>query len=207
MAGQLQAVHPVEGFAHAAPHRQDAVVAQNEGFTLPQVLHQRGLLGQIEHHALVVVVANFEETHSRLGEGQQSTFERRHRHGRPAVGVDDAVHLGASLVHRTVDHIAGFVDAVVQVAKVGLGQDVAIVVNFDEARRGDFFVHHAVGVDEKSTVFAGHARRDVVGHHVGHAVDGHQAVTSRQIHPRLPLCGSAACLHRFDFQKSVFNHG
>ena len=73
-------------------------------------------------------------------------------------------------MHGAVDHVAGLVDAVVQIAEVGGGENAAVMAHLDQAGGRDLLVHHAVCVDEKGTVFTGHARRNMVGHHVGHAV-------------------------------------
>ena len=106
----------------------------------------------------------------------------------------------------TVDDVTCFVDAVIQITKIGLVQNVAMDVNFDQARGGNLFIHHAVGVDQKSAFLAGHTARDVIGHHVGHAINIHQAITRRQVDTGLPLLWRAAMLHRFNFQSTVFTH-
>ncbi len=180
-------MHPVKGLAHRAAHRQRAMVAQDQRFALTQVLQQGLLLLQVQHHALVVVIANLQKAHGRLRQRQQPAVQRGHSHRRPAVRVDHAVHVMARGVHRAVDHVAGLVDAVVHVAKVRLGQDGAVQVHLDQAGRRDLFVHHPVGVDEERVVFARHAGRDVVGHHVGHAVKLDQPVTGGQIDTGLPF--------------------
>ena len=90
---------------------------------LAQVGEQRRLLAVVEHHALVVVVADLEEAHRGLRDRQQAAFAARTPPSRPSVGVDHAGHVGARAVDRAVDHVARPVDAVVERAEVGLGED------------------------------------------------------------------------------------
>ena len=61
------------------------------------------------------------------------------------------------------------------------------MVDLDQARRGDLLVHHPVGIDQEGARLARHARRDVVGHHVGHAVEIDQPVAGGEVDARLPL--------------------
>ncbi len=43
-------------------------------------------------------------------------------------------------------HKAGAVDAILEVAEVGLGEDVALMVDLDQARGSDLLVEQPVGV-------------------------------------------------------------
>ena len=69
-----ETMHPVEGLADGAAHHQSIMVAQNQGLAGTQVAHERFLLGQIEHHATVIVISNFQETHRGLGDRQQAAL-------------------------------------------------------------------------------------------------------------------------------------
>ena len=89
-----------------------------------------------------------------------------------------------------VDHEAGAVDAVVEaVVELRLGEDVAVVVDLEQARRGDLLVEQAVGVDQEGIVLARHPHRDVVGDQVGHAVEVDQPVAGGEIDTSLPFLG------------------
>jgi hypothetical protein len=111
------------------------------------------------------------------------------------VGVDDAVDVRLGLVEGAVDDEARLVDAVVQLAEVRLGQDVAVVVDLDQARGGDFLVQHAVGVDEEGALLARHPRRDVVGDHVRHFVERHQPVAGGKVDAGDPFRFGAVHFH------------
>ncbi len=183
-------MHGVERLGDGLAGGEQAVVAQDHGVVVAEVPDQLLAILGVDHHALVVVIADPGEAHRGLGVGQQAAFHRRHRHAGPGVGVDDAVHVGLGHVDRAVDHEAGAVDAVVEARpELGLGQHVAVVVDLDQARGGDLLVEHAVGVDQEMVGLARHAHRDVVGDQVGHAVDVHQPVAGGEIDAGLPFLG------------------
>src|SRR3546814_1731000 len=70
-------MHPVKGFANAAARNQRAMIAQDQCLAIAQVAHQRFLFVVLEHHAHIVVIADLQEAHGRLGNGQQTAIERR----------------------------------------------------------------------------------------------------------------------------------
>lgn len=80
---------------------------------------------------LDVATANLQEAHRRLCQGQQAALERRHRHRRPTVRMDHAGDVRARCMDRAVDDVARLVDAVVQIAEIGLGQDRSAAVDLD----------------------------------------------------------------------------
>src|SRR6202158_3825948 len=90
-------------------------------------------------------------------------------------------------MHRAMDNVAGLVHAVVKGSEIGRAENLAVVVDLDQARRGNLLVQHPVGVDQKRARLTRYARRYVVGDHVGHAVELDQAITRRKIDGRLPL--------------------
>ena len=102
------------------------------------------------------------------------------------MSVKHAGDIRPGFVNGAVNDIAGKVDAVIG---IGLGNDVALDVDFDEARCRDFLVEKAVKIDQQM-LGAGNARRDMVVDKVGHAVGIDQPIASGEIDPSLPfLCG------------------
>jgi hypothetical protein len=195
-----QPVHPVEGLADAASRHQRPVIPEDHGFPVTKVADQGFFFGRVEDHALVVVIADLEEAHRRLGDGQEAAFQRRDGHRRPAVDVDDARDIVTRLVDRAVDDVSGLVDAIIQSAEIGPGQDLSIEVHLDQAGGGDFLVQHAVGIDQERAGFSGHAGRDVIGDHVRHAIERDQPVAGGQVDARLPFFGWAGTFKRGDIQ-------
>jgi hypothetical protein len=101
--------------------------------------------------------------------------------------VNHASDIVPGTVNRAVNHIPCFVDAVVQLAKIRLTQNVSIYVDFDEAGGRDLFIEHSVGVDQESALLIGHRCGDVVGHHVRHLIVRNQPIARREIDPGFPL--------------------
>jgi len=116
------------------------------------------------------------------------------------VRVNHAGHFGPRRMHGAVDNVAGLIHAVVKGSEIGRAEDVAIVVDLDQARRRNLLVQHAVGVDQKGVLFRRDAGRNVIGHHVGHAIQLDEAITRREIDPRLPLRCGAVSAHRTELE-------
>jgi hypothetical protein len=184
LAGLLQPVHRDEGFADGAPRGEQAVVAQDHRGVSAQVAHEALLLVEVDRRAFIVVVPDVAEEHRILRERQQAALERRDGHAGGRVGVDHAVDVMARLVHGAVDHEAGQVDAV---AGARIQHQLAVEVDLDQARGGDFLVGVAVGVDEEVAVLARHAPGYVVVDEVVHAEQRDQAVAGRDVHAHLPF--------------------
>ena len=102
------------------------------------------------------------------------------------MGVQHAGDVRARLVDRTVDHVARFVDAVVGLR---FPNDLALDIDFGEARCRDFLVEHAVKVDQQVVLAARDARGDVVVDQVGHGILVEQAIAGGEIDARLPFLG------------------
>ena len=198
-------MHPVEGFADCAPDGQCAVVAQDHGLAIAKVAHQRFLFGFIQHDALIVVIGDLQETHGGLCQWQQATLERRYGHRGPAVRMNHAANLGTRGVHGAVNDGPRPVQPVAEIAVVRRGEDVAVMVDLEQARGGDFLVHQAVGVNEEAALFARDARRNVVSHHVGHPVKVHQPVTRGEIDARLPFGVRDFVLERGNLQYAILS--
>ena len=54
-------MRPVERFSHGAADDKRAVVAQDQRFAFAQVTHQGFLLSVVQHHALVLVIADLQK--------------------------------------------------------------------------------------------------------------------------------------------------
>ena len=171
------------------------MVSKHHGVMGPQVSDQTLALFQINGRSLKIMVAQVtHEAHRRLGHGQQTTNHARDRHTRSGVGVDHAIDIVASLVDGAVDHIPRLVDAVIGVWFV---EDVAVDVDFDKTRSGDFFVQEAVQIDEQ-VIGAWNFQGDVVVDQVRHAVQIHETVTSSKLHSGQPLLMADHGLKRFE---------
>src|SRR5437764_1445148 len=70
------------------------------------------------------------------------------------MGVQHAGDIRARLVDRTVDYVARFVDAVVGLR---FPNDLALDIDFGEARCRDFLVEHGVKVDQQVVLAARYA--------------------------------------------------
>src|SRR5689334_1561044 len=107
---------------------------------------------------MVVVVADLQKTHRGLRDRQQTAFERRYRHRRGGMDVNDTGDIGPRLVNGAMNNEAGAVYPIVELAEIGATQDIAAVIDLDQTRRGDLFVQHAVRVDQKSVRLSVDAR-------------------------------------------------
>ncbi|KAG0923630.1 hypothetical protein G6F31_019432 [Rhizopus arrhizus] len=83
-----------------------------------------------------------------------------------------------------MDHIAGRIDAVTGGRRA---EDIAGQIDLDQAGRGDFVIHHAVGVDQQVIVRAGDARGDMVVDQVAHSEVRHQPVAGGQLDAGVPF--------------------
>ena len=169
----------------------------------PEVGDDALTLVEVDRRPFVVMIADVpDETDRGLRQRQEPARHRRHRHAGAGVGVQHALHFGPRLVDRAVDHVAGFVDAVVG---VGLPDDVALYVDLDQARGGDLLVDHAVEVDEEMILRARDARRDVIVDQVGHAVLVDQAIAGGEIDACLPFFRRDLCADRLEVGRVI--HG
>ena len=141
------------------------------------------------------MVTNLQKAHRSLRHGQQAAFERRYGHRRPRVRVDHAGHFRPRRMHGAMDNVAGLVHAVAKGSEIGRAENLPIVVDLDQARRGNLLIQHPVGIDQKRSVLTRHARRNVVGDHVGHGVELDEAITRRKIDARLPLRLGTCSVH------------
>ena len=101
--------------------------------------------------------------------------------------MQDTANIVAGFVNGAMDHRACAVDAIAQATKIRAAEHFAGKVDFKQARGSDFFVHHAVRVDQKHTFFARDASGNMIGNHVRQAIHINQAVTGGQIDARLPF--------------------
>src|SRR4051812_25483513 len=183
-AGLFELVHGVERLLHVRPAGEEAMVPHDQGIVLAEIADDPLALVEIDRRPFVVVIADVaDEADRSLRQRQQPALHGRHRDAGPGVGVQHAFDLRPRLVDRAVDHVAGLVDAVVG---VGLGDDLALDVDLDQARRGDLLIKETIEIDQQ--VFgAGNARRDVVVDQVGHLVLIDQPVAGGELDPSLPF--------------------
>jgi len=86
------------------------------------------------------------------------------------------------------------VDAIVG----GIEERIAVEVDLDQAGRIDFLVEHPVRVDQKMIRRSRNAAGDVVGDHLGHAVQRGEAITGGEIDAGLPFLRADLLANRFD---------
>ena len=202
-AGQFELVHGVERLLDGRAAGQQPMIAHDQRVVRPEIVDDALALVEVDGRALIVVIADMaDEPHRGLRQRQQPARHRRHRHAGAGVGVEHAGDVRPRLVDGAVDHVTGFVDAVVG---VGLPDDLALDVDLDQARRGDLLVEHAVEIDEQMIVAAGNARRDVVVDEVGHPVLVDQAIAGGEVDARLPLLGRDLAADRLEVGRIV--HG
>jgi hypothetical protein len=159
------------------------VVAQDHDALVAQVGEQALALLHVEGHALVVVICHLVVDQQRvLRKRQQAFVLRRYAAAVARVQVDHAFELGPCGVDAAVDDEAGRVDDV-----VGIAQQLAVLVDLDQARGGDLLEHHPVGVEQELVVGAGDARREVVADQVGPAEQRHQPVGRGEVQAYLPF--------------------
>ncbi|MNF46835.1 hypothetical protein D3C84_280130 [compost metagenome] len=116
-----------------------------------------------------------------LTDRQHALLLRRNRYACRGVGMQHARHVVTHFVHRAMDGVAGGVDLVRTVHLLVTG-----LIDFDQARSGDFVEHHPERIDQE--IFgARYLGRNVGEDQIIPAMQGHQPITGGQIHPRLPL--------------------
>jgi hypothetical protein len=195
-AGPLGPIHPDEGLADRAPHRQQAVVAQEQHVVLAEIARDRLALAEVGGDALVGVVGGAGDHRQRvLRDRQQPALLRRHADARLRMRVHAAGDIRPRHVHGAMDDEAGRIDLVVRVA-----DDVAVDIHLDQARGGDLLEHEAIGIDEEVVAGTRHAGRKMRADQVRPAEQVHQPVGRRQVDAPLPLGGRHArlgCAARF----------
>src|SRR5262249_36171569 len=102
-----------------------------------------------------------------------AALHRGNRHAGAGMRMQHAGNIGAGPMDRAVNHISGFVDVVVGLR---FPENLAVDMDFDQARGGDLLVEKAVKIEQHGVVFAGNTGGDVVIDEVGHAVDIDQAI-------------------------------
>ena len=170
------------------------MVAQNHGFVIAEVGHQPLALADIVGDAFKVVIGDVQKPHRGLRQRQQPAFHRRDRHAGRGVGMRDAVDIVAGHMNGAVNDKAGGVDAIVG----GIEEGVAVEVDLDQAGRIDFLVEHPVRVDQEMIGRSRNAAGDVVGDHLGHAVQRGEAIAGGEIDPGLPFLRADLLADRFD---------
>jgi len=106
-------------------------------FLLPRSRCRRGALVMVERDAFIVVIGEIEGDELRgLVQRQQAFHAARDRGAVGRVEMQHAAGILADFMDRRMDGEAGRVDAV-----VALGQLVAVEVDLDQARSGDFVEH------------------------------------------------------------------
>ncbi len=146
VAGPLEVVELFERVPDRGAAGEQPVVAQDHHLVRTEVAHQPVLLGRIERHAFVVVVAHaLVEAHRVLRQVQQAALLRRHRESGGGVGVQHAGELRSRAVHAAVDEEPGRVHA----DAGGVQKDLALQVHLHQARRRHLVEQHAVGIDEE----------------------------------------------------------
>ncbi len=163
------------------------MVAQDQRRLVAEVADQSRALVEIEGDALVVVVADPIVEHRRmLVDVQQAFLQAGDGDAGAGMRVQDAVDLRPRHVHGAVDDEAGVVHGI-----TGVLDDVALVVDLDQARRGDLVEHHPIGIDEEMLGLARHPRRDVREDEIVHAEMGDEAIARGERDAHLALVGLA----------------
>ena len=200
-AGVLKGVHRQEGVGNGFAHGEQAVIAQHQEIGRAQIGLQAQLFFVVNGHALVAMVGQRSQ-HKRalLADGQHAVRLCAHGYARPGVGVQYTTGIGPRLVHRAVDHKARRIDR-----KGAVVQLVALHVHLDQAGRGDFVKHQAIGIDQKLMVLTrdrlGQLGADVGEHQIAPAVKRHQPVTRGQVQPQLPFIGVNAVFQRRNLKR------
>ncbi len=160
------------------------MIAHDHRVMRPEILHQPLALIKVDRRSFIVVITDVaDKADGRLRHRQEPALHRRNRHAGPCMGVQHASDVLPRLVDRAVNHIARDIDAVIG---VGLGNDVALDIDLDQARCRDLLVKQPVEIDQQM-VGAGNARGDVVIDQVGHGIGVDQAIAGGEIEPGLPF--------------------
>src|SRR5262249_21344841 len=101
------------------------------------------------------------------------------------------------------DDVAGLVETELR----GVEQDVAVQIELDETRSVHLVVQQAVRIDEECTFFAGHSRADVVGAHLGHAVEVRQPIRRGEIDALVPFSLADLLANGLAFLQRMDGHG
>ncbi len=96
--------------------------------------------------------------------------------------MGDPVRIFARGVDRRMDHVTRVIDPV-----FALAEDLAVDIDLDQARCGDFLEHQAIGVDQEMLIGAGHARRNVRVEEIIEAMDRRHAVECGEIDAGAPF--------------------
>jgi hypothetical protein len=96
---------------------------------------------------------------------------------------------------RAVDDVTGTID--LQPGDV-LAQDGAVQIDLEQIGSGDFRVQQTVRVDQEMPFLVRHGRRDMVGNHIGHAIQRNEAIGRRQGNAGFPFRRTDAVLDRRD---------
>jgi len=85
------------------------VIAQHHRVVRSEVRDQALAFGQIDRRALIVVIADVALEAVEVCDIAANRISWRRPHAGARVGVNDAADVGARLVDRAMDHVAGFV--------------------------------------------------------------------------------------------------
>ena len=173
-----------KGVRQRLAHDNRAMVAQHQYPLVAEMLDQprtlflahgdafKVMIGQLSHEVACVEVHRL-----------QAALKAAHGNGCGGVRVDDRMCVGQGTMEQAVLNKACFV-YVPRVIDVDL---VAINIDFDEARRGNFTEMHAIRVNQKRAVRIRHFDRNVVEHKLIPAEHRKYPITGRKLLPRGPL--------------------
>jgi hypothetical protein len=160
LAGALHRREPVHGLLHAVAHREEPVVAEDDGLRLAERVGQALALLDVEDDAGEVVEQRvvLEEDAAVLGERGELLAERRERLAVDRVAVRRGDDVGPGRVDLRVDRERSLVDR-------GVALDhLAAVVDADQVVDADHLEVHPERVDPEPVRVLRVADGDVAGH-------------------------------------------
>ena len=190
-AGALEHIEALQGAMHRRCEGQQPMVEQHHATAFLTTHAKRVALFLRGRHAVLVISQFVVDLHRVLADRAQSALEHGCAGTRAGMGMHGAIGIRASLVDRTVDREAGFVEAPLT------ADHLAVEIHLDQARRGDLMEHFLIVIDEEMVGFSRHAHRHMGGQNVGPAEVVADAIQRCKVAARLPF---GARHFGFDFQ-------
>ncbi|MNZ94190.1 hypothetical protein D3C78_1132910 [compost metagenome] len=174
-------MHVHEGLASGLTYGEETVVAHDQALVVAQVVGDPQALVGIHGEAFPVVVADLAVEHRGVLHVVDHVANRSGGQPGRSVGVEHEQGIRDGHVDAAVDHEAG---------GVHLGrtiQHVAVFVDLDQVRCGDFGVVQTEMVHQEVMIGSRHTRGNVVPDDVVVPVHVRQTVHCRQVHTDIPF--------------------